>query len=134
VDRPEWLTDPRFETGSARRRHCTELIGLLDEIFAARTRAEWGAAFDRAGMWWAPVHTIEEVLEDEQLAAAGALVEVPDGGGTATMISTPADFGGTPWRAGAMPPDLGEHTDEVLRELGYDDAAVDALRAGGAVR
>src|SRR5213076_2358616 len=72
------LDDPRFATGSARRRNCTELIGLLDEIFATRTRDAWGEAFDREDMWWAPVHTVDEVLADEQMAAAGAFVEVPD--------------------------------------------------------
>ena len=67
------------------------------------------------------------------MAAAGAFVEVPDEGGSATMISSPADFSGTPWRVRSMPPELGQHTDEVLRELGYDDDAVAALRAEGAV-
>ena len=133
VERPEWVDDPRFATGSARRRNCTELIGLLDEIFATRTRDAWGEAFDREDMWWAPVHTVDEVLADEQMAAAGAFVEVPDGSGTATMISSPADFAGTPWGVRSMPPELGQHTDEVLHELGYDDDAIAALRADGAV-
>ena len=133
MERPEWLDDPRFATGSARRRNCTELIGLLDEIFATRTRDAWGEAFDREDMWWAPVHTVDEVLADEQMAAAGAFVEVPDAGGTATMISSPADFAGTPWRVRSMPPELGEHTDEVLLSLGYSWDEVVELKVAGAV-
>ena len=133
VGRPEWLEDPRFASGSDRRKNCTELIGLLDEIFATNTRDEWGAILDREDMWWAPVHSIDEVIADEQMVEAGAFVEVPDGGGTATMIASPADFSGTPWRVRSMPPELGEHTDEVLRELGYADGAIAALRTEGAV-
>src|SRR5205823_85669 len=72
VGRPEWLADPRFASMRARREHCAELVGLLDAIFATRPLAEWGAVFDREGMWWAPVQTTEENVADPQAEAAGA--------------------------------------------------------------
>ena len=118
----------------ARREHVTELVALLDEIFATRTVAEWGAAFDRAGMWWAPVQTVTEVTTDPQAEAAGAWVEVPVAeGGTARMVATPVDFSDTRWAPAGATPECGQHTEEVLLELGYDWERIGALKEGGVI-
>ena len=133
VGRPEWLTDERFATARGRRRNARTLISLLDEIFATRTTAEWASVFDEEGVWWAPVQTVDQVLADPQLHAAGGFVDVPDGATTATMIATPVDFSATPWSARSMPPEPGQHTDEILGELGCDPEVIAALRSGGVV-
>jgi crotonobetainyl-CoA:carnitine CoA-transferase CaiB-like acyl-CoA transferase len=133
VGHPEWIDDERFATASARRRHCRELIAELDAIFASRPRDEWGAILDEHDVWWAPVQTTDEVLADAQFAAAGGLVDVPDGDSTAAMIASPVDYLGTPARPRSMPPGLGEHTDEILKELGHDAAGIAELRAEGVV-
>jgi crotonobetainyl-CoA:carnitine CoA-transferase CaiB-like acyl-CoA transferase len=133
IDRAEWIGDERFGTAEARRTNIGELIGLLDEVFATRTRDEWGEAFDREDMWWAPVQTTEEVLADPQAWAGNGFVEVPDDAGSVTMINSPLDYGSTPAAPRAMPPDLGQHTDEILGELGRDAATVERLRADGVV-
>jgi crotonobetainyl-CoA:carnitine CoA-transferase CaiB-like acyl-CoA transferase len=133
IGHPEWIDDPRFATGNDRRKRCAELISLLDGIFATRNRAEWGEILDAHNVWWAPVQTTEELLADPQAHAAGAFVEVPDDGSTATMIASPVDFGGTPWAPRSMPPTIGQHTGEVLSELGRSAAAIGALRQSGAV-
>jgi len=98
-------------------------------VFATAARDEWVERFDAHDVWWAPVQTTEEVLGDAQAWAGGGFVEVPDGDGTATMINTPLDFVGTPGGPRAMPPTLGQHTDEVLGELGRTAEQIAALRA-----
>jgi len=80
------------------------------------------------------VQTTDEVLADAQAWAGGGFVEVPDGDGTATMINTPLDFVGTPAAPRSMPPRLGQHTDEILAELGRSDHQIAALHADDVVR
>jgi crotonobetainyl-CoA:carnitine CoA-transferase CaiB-like acyl-CoA transferase len=134
VGHPEWIQDPRFASLSDRAMNASALIGMLDEIFATRSREQWREAFDaEEDLWWAPVQSIDEVIADPQVHAAGGIVQVPDGPTTTPFPATPADFAGTPWRPGAMAPELGQHSDEVLRELGRDDAAIAALREQGVV-
>ena len=107
VGRPEWLDDPRFTTGSARRRNCTELIGLLDEIFATRPRRV-GRSLRREGMWWAPVHTVDEVLADPQVHANGTLVALDHpGGAVTTSIGAPVELRGRRTTRVAAAPALG---------------------------
>jgi len=134
VGHPEWIEDPRFADPVARATHAAPLIAMLDEIFATKTREEWGEIFDaEQDLWWAPVQTIDEVLADPQVHAAGGLVEVPDSGTTTTLPATPADFEGTPWTPRSMAPEHGQHTHEILAELGRDDAGVEKLAASGAL-
>jgi crotonobetainyl-CoA:carnitine CoA-transferase CaiB-like acyl-CoA transferase len=133
VGRPEWIDDPKHATVEARREHCVAIVAELDEIFATRTREEWAVALDAEDVWWAPVQDLDEVLADPQLWASGGFVEVPDGSSTATMVASPVDFAGTPWAPRAMAPELGQHTDEILRELGRDPATIASLRAKGVV-
>jgi crotonobetainyl-CoA:carnitine CoA-transferase CaiB-like acyl-CoA transferase len=131
---PEWLDDPRFAEPADRAANAEALIGMLDEVFAMRPLSEWAPIFDaEEDFWWAPVQTVQEVLADEQVRAAGGLVDVPDGGTTTTLPATPADFAGTPGEPRWMAPEHGQHTDEVLRELGRDASAIAALREKGAV-
>lgn len=134
VGHPEWITDPRFADGMGRAVHAAELIALLDEIFARRPLDEWAAAFgEEPELFWSPVNSIDDVVADEQFLAAHSVVDVPDEQGSLPMLATPVDFDGRPpsprWRA----PCLGEHSRDVLAELGLGDAAVSALVADGIV-
>ncbi len=133
IGRPEWIDDERFASARGRRKNSAELCGLLDAIFAARPREEWGQMFDRENVWWAPVQSVEEVIEDPQVRDGGGFVDVPDDGGAATMVATPVDFADTPWEPRSMPPDLGEHTDEILAELGVSADDIVQYRTRGVV-
>ena len=131
---PEWLTDERFATPQARAQNASTLIGALDEVFAQKTRDEWGKIFDtEQDMWWAPVQTLDEVVADPQVRAAGGLVEVPDGATTTTLPATPADFAGTPCEPRWMAPEPGQHTDEILAELGRSPEGIARLRESAVV-
>jgi len=125
--------DPRFADIRVRREHATACVAALDAIFATRSMAHWTAAFDAAGMWWAPVQTIGEMLDDPQARAGGVVTEAAVADGTAEMVAGPAEFAGTPLAMPAMAPELGQHTEEVLLELGYDWEQIAALRDGGAL-
>ena len=128
------MDDPRFATARARAQNARELIALLDAEFATKSLDEWAAVFENEDdMFWAPVNTAEDIVNDPQLRHAGGLVEVPDAFGSTTMIASPADFHGTPWAPRWVAPELGEHTAEVLRELGRSDDQIAAMRERGVV-
>ena len=127
---PEWIDDPRFATAKDRAENAAELIALLDEIFATRTRDDWAEIFaTEKDLWWSPVQNLEEVMADEQVRAGGGFCEVPDAGTATLFPSSPVDFHGTPWEPRWMAPEQGQHTDEVLHELGRSDEAITLLRA-----
>jgi crotonobetainyl-CoA:carnitine CoA-transferase CaiB-like acyl-CoA transferase len=132
VGHPEWLDDERFKSPAVRFQNATQLIGLLDEAFATKTLQEWEAVFDsEPDFFWAPVQSIDELLNDPQFHAAGGLIDVPFDEGTWTMLATPADFEAHHAAPRFRAPELGEHTHEVLAELGRSDAEIAALEASG---
>jgi crotonobetainyl-CoA:carnitine CoA-transferase CaiB-like acyl-CoA transferase len=129
IDRPAWLRDPRFADIAARKTNFRELIAELDAIFASASFATWTARLDAAGMWWAPIQTITDAVADPQAEAGGAFIDVPVGDGTARMLATPVDFGDHRPSAARPAPETGQHTEELLLELGYDWEAIAELKA-----
>jgi crotonobetainyl-CoA:carnitine CoA-transferase CaiB-like acyl-CoA transferase len=119
IDRPELAEDPRFVNAKTRAKDSEALIAVLDEIFASRTRDEWTEAFDAHDVWWAPVNTIADAIADPQAIAAGAFVEMPvdEGEDAYRAVASPIDFDGRGHVPGRVPTP-GEHTAEVLAELG----------------
>ncbi|MDX2378378.1 MAG: CoA transferase [Acidimicrobiia bacterium] len=116
IERPELADDERFHTAASRYRNSADLIAELDAEFVKRPMAEWGPRFDELDVWWSPVNTIAEVIEDPQ-AQPGFVDMVPDEGEDPfRAVATPVDFGGYTPAIGPVPR-LGEHTEAVLREL-----------------
>ena len=134
LGRPEWRDDARFATNSARVTNRSALTDAMNAVLATRSKAEWIAAFDAAGVPVGPVHTIGEALEHPQTLARGMVAEVVHPlAGPMKTLGCPIHFSRTPTRITRPAPMLGEHTRELLREYGYDDAAIDALVADGVV-
>jgi crotonobetainyl-CoA:carnitine CoA-transferase CaiB-like acyl-CoA transferase len=116
---PDLADDPRFADARAIRRNRTEIIAMFDEIIAKLPLAVWAERFDREGVWWAPAQTPAEVVEDPQLMANGGFVEIAGGvAGGQRSVNGPVSFSEAPRTRVASVPGLGQHTDEVLGELG----------------
>ncbi len=130
---PELAEDPRFVDSRARTEHAAECVGILDELFARRTLEEWKEILADAKGVWAPVQTAAEVLVDPQALANGYVREVEAKSGTVfRMVPSPLQFNETPPDL-TRAPDHGEHTDEILGELGLDMDAILELKVKGAV-
>jgi crotonobetainyl-CoA:carnitine CoA-transferase CaiB-like acyl-CoA transferase len=133
LGRPEWKTDPRFAENAARMAHLPALVEAIDGVLATRDAADWLAAFEAAGVPAGPVHTIGQALSHPQALARRMVVDLPHPtAGTTRALGAPIKLSATPTEVRRHAPSLGEHTREVLREHGWDDAAIDALLASGA--
>jgi crotonobetainyl-CoA:carnitine CoA-transferase CaiB-like acyl-CoA transferase len=132
LGRPELADDARFATNADRLARREELVRVLEERLSARTVGEWMAILEAADVHAAPVNRYSEMVRHPQVEASGMLVEQehPRAGRFRT-IGVPVRLGWTPGRIETPAPTLGQHTEEVLREVGYDDAGIAALRAGG---
>jgi crotonobetainyl-CoA:carnitine CoA-transferase CaiB-like acyl-CoA transferase len=134
IGAPEWLDDPRFASDKARGDNGAVISERVGAWVAERTSAEAIAAFESARVPAGPVYRPRQTLDDPHVKAGGFFTEVDFPGiGKAPVAATPVKLHGTPGEIRARPPMLGEHTDLVLRELGYSPAEIDALKQEGAV-
>jgi len=127
--------DPRFAINSKRVENREAITRLLAEIFAKRTTKEWCDALEAAGVPNGPINNLKQVFEEPQVAARGMRIELEHAlAGRIPLIASPMKFSGTPLEHKAPPPSLGQHTEEVLRELlRMDDAAIAKLRSDGVI-
>ena len=132
---PELAADPRFATNGKRVENRAELARLLGEIFRKRTKQEWVELLEAAGVPNGPINDIAQVFAEPQVKARGVRIEVPHPvAGMLPMVASPMRFSATPLEHKVPPPLLGEHTEEVLKDLlGKDAAEIARLRERGAI-
>ena len=124
---PQWITDPRFARYNDRRVNWGELIDELEAWSKERTTKEVQALFDRHGVPSSPYRTVREAMADPQLAHRGAFAEIQDAGGTFQALNPPFRLSAATAAAVPYVAALGEHTEELLAEIGYTPAQIAAL-------
>lgn len=134
MDLEDIADDPRFNTIEARSKNSEGLVAILDERFATRPRHEWLEMLGRAGCICTPIQTPTEVCNDPQALANNYFVYLnhPVHGST-KMAGFPWDFSDTPAACRRAAPELGQHTEEVLTELGYTAAEIEDIRRSGVI-
>ncbi len=126
--------DPRFSTNALRVQHRNELVALLADRIRLKTIDQWCALATEHGFPCGPINTIDRVFDDPQVQARGLRVPVESSNyGTVDLVANPMRFSQTPIHYQSAPPALGEHTAQVLAELGVDDQALAQLKSQGAV-
>ncbi|WP_316154141.1 CoA transferase [Cupriavidus sp. BIC8F] len=128
-------TDPRFADITTRTAHITELYGMVSDELARRTTEEWQVLLKEADIPVFPMHTFESLLDDPHLNDIGFFSESDHPAvGRIREMAVPSEWHGTPPSQRRHAPALGEHSREVLREAGYNEADIDSLMASGASR
>jgi crotonobetainyl-CoA:carnitine CoA-transferase CaiB-like acyl-CoA transferase len=121
MGRPDLAQDERFRTNAARVRNNAVLTAIISDILASQDRAHWVEGCARAGVPCGPINTIPEVFEEPQVQHRGMRFELPHPvAGQVPQVASPMRFANAPLEYRRPPPLLGEHTDEILREIGWE--------------
>lgn len=131
---PALADDERFASNPQRVKHRDSVVPLLAGAFMAKGRDQWLKLLDEAGVPCGPINTVDEAFRDPQIQHRGMEIHLQDSvGQNVPLVGCPIKLSGTPVEYNQAPPKLGEHTDDVLRALGYDAARIATLREQGTV-
>jgi formyl-CoA transferase len=133
IGQPQILNDPRFNAPAKIMANSAQLTAIMDETFAAQPMAHWREVFDQAHITYGAVAGPSDVINDPQLRANDIVVPIEGAGSKVTMtISSPMQVHGVAKVPARRAPDLGEHNEAVLQELGFSPKEIVALQASGA--
>ena len=134
IGRADLLTDPRFSDPAKLAANMPQLAAVLDEVFGAQPMAHWYEVFNGIHVTFGAVQGPQEVINDPQLKANDIVVPLEGAGGNLTStISSPIQVHGVTKVPARRAPELGEHNETVLKELGFGASEIDGLRASGAI-
>jgi crotonobetainyl-CoA:carnitine CoA-transferase CaiB-like acyl-CoA transferase len=133
IGRADVLTDPRFSDPAKLAENMLQLTGILNEVFGSQPMAHWYKVFNGVHVTFGVVREAQEVINDPQLRANDIVVPLEGAGGKLTStISSPIQVHGVTKVPARRAPALGEHNEEILKQLGFDASEIDRLRASGA--
>ena len=134
IGRPDLLADPRFSDPVQLKANMPQLTAILDELFGAKPMSHWYEVFNGVHVTFGAVREPQEVISDPQLQANEIVVPLNGAGGKLTStISSPIQVQGVVKVPARRAPEIGEHTEEILGQLGFDAGAIERLRTGGAI-
>ena len=134
IGRPDLLKDPRFSDPKALAANRRQLTAIVDEIFCSQPISHWREVLDKAHIPYGLVRDPQDVIKDPQLQANNIVVPLEGAGENIKLtVSSPIQVHGVAKVAAKRAPDLGEHDDEVLQELGLDPKEIERLRASGVI-
>ena len=129
IDRLDLIDDPRFCNIGVRNQNNRECIAQLDRVFLSKDLAEWRETLETTLGVWDPALSPEEIAVDPQVMANGYFPEVEDnGGGSFRVVASPVQFGQEPIGVLKPMPESGQHTEEILQEIGYDWEQIGILK------
>jgi formyl-CoA transferase len=132
IGRPDLLTDPRFSDSAKLVANMPQLTAILDEIFGAQPMAHWYEVFNAIHVTFGAVRGPQEVIDDPQVRVNEIVVPLEGAGGKLTStISSPIQVHGVAKVPARRAPALGEHNEDVLKQLGFSASEIDGLRASG---
>jgi crotonobetainyl-CoA:carnitine CoA-transferase CaiB-like acyl-CoA transferase len=134
VSHPEWITSPEYKNGKLRSQNRDALNADIDKATATKTSAEWVEIFNKVGVPCGPIYSIDQVFADPQVKHLGIAKESARSDGSRLgLVGQAFTLSRTPSKIAARPPNLSEHTDEILKEFGYQDSEIAELHKAKAV-
>jgi formyl-CoA transferase len=128
------VTDERFADAAKQAANSAQLTAILDEVFASQPIAHWREVFDQAHITFGVVRAPSEVIDDPQLRANDIIVPLEGAGGNLkSTVGSPIQVHGVAKVSAKRAPEIGEHNEEILQELGFDSKQIDGFRESGAV-
>lgn len=134
IGRPDLLSDPRFSDPAKQMANAAALTAILDELFSSKPMAHWREAFNQAHVPFGVVQTPNQVVDDPQLRVNDIVVPLEGAGGHLTStVSSPLQVHGVAKAPARRAPNLGEHSEEVLKDLGFDEQQIESFRSSATI-